>query len=52
MTDELTDDLIPACKAFPRGIPLAIWQGRNNHTQPYPGDNGVRYQAAARQARP
>jgi hypothetical protein len=29
------------CNAFPKGIPLAIWEGRNKHTSPYPGDNGI-----------
>lgn len=32
------------CKAFPDGIPPDIWLGKNNHTKPYPGDNGVRFE--------
>lgn len=32
------------CKAFPGGIPEAIITGENDHTEPYPGDNGIRFE--------
>jgi hypothetical protein len=31
------------CKAFPEGIPLEIWKGENDHTQPFDDDNGILY---------
>ena len=31
------------CKAFNK-IPDEIWEGINNHTEPYPGDNGVQFE--------
>ena len=30
------------CDAFPDLIPLAIWRGENDHTEPYPGDHDIR----------
>ena len=34
------------CDAFPKspGIPAAIITGEHDHREPFPGDNGVRYQ--------
>ena len=31
------------CKAFKR-IPVEIWNGEHAHIEPYPGDNGVRFE--------
>lgn len=32
------------CTAFPGGIPLEIWRGENDHTEPWPGDHGIRFE--------
>jgi hypothetical protein len=33
-----------ACAAFPRRIPLEIWNGEYDHNSPYPGDRGIRFE--------
>ena len=33
-----------ACAAFPGGVPEAIKNNEVSHKNPYPGDNGVRYE--------
>jgi len=33
------------CQAFAAGIPRPIWNGQNDHRQPFPGDNGIRFEA-------
>lgn len=32
------------CAAFPERIPVEIWKGENHHTEPYPGDHGIRFE--------
>ena len=31
------------CSAFPNQIPERIWSGKSRHTEPFPGDRGVRF---------
>lgn len=31
------------CKAFAE-IPDEIWDGKNDHKKPYPGDHGIRFE--------
>jgi hypothetical protein len=34
----------PRCLAFPDGVPDAFLFGDEDHTSPYPGDRGVRFE--------
>lgn len=29
------------CRAFPKGIPEQIYNGKVNHAEPFPGDDGI-----------
>ncbi len=33
------------CQAFPTEIPIILWSGENPHDEPYPGDQGYRYES-------
>ena len=35
---------VPCCAAFPEGIPGEIRSGKNDHTRPVDGDNGITLQ--------
>lgn len=32
-----------ACDAYPGGIPLPIWENRDDHREPQEGDQGLRF---------
>lgn len=34
----------PGCEAFPDGIPMPILLNQHHHSEPYPGDNGIRFE--------
>ena len=38
------DDKGVICDAFPNGIPRIIYEGKFDHTEPFEGDNGLRYE--------
>lgn len=32
------------CKAYPEKIPMEIFTGQHDHTEPYEGDNGIQFE--------
>ena len=40
----LSDTVSIRCRAFPLGIPVEIYAGAFDHSFPYRGDRGIRYQ--------
>ncbi len=32
------------CLAYPKGIPVAIWVDGQDHTKPFSGDHGIRFE--------
>ncbi len=32
------------CKAFPKGVPMEIWLGENDHRTPFKGDHGIQFE--------
>jgi hypothetical protein len=40
------------CKAFPNGIPKEIMRSEKDHTEPYPGDNGIQFEEKVEEALP
>lgn len=35
----------PTCTAFPNGIPTVVFDGEFDHSEPYKGDNGIRFES-------
>lgn len=42
--EHLTSTEERQCEAFPKGIPLVIWNGDNDHTSAYANDGGIQFE--------
>lgn len=40
---DISNPVARKCSAFPNDIPLEIWEGKNDHTREFAGDNGIRF---------
>jgi len=45
MLERKATDAILKCSGFPDGIPFPILSGDADHRNPYPGDNGIRFES-------
>jgi hypothetical protein len=36
--------MLMTCDAYPKKIPIKIVTGEHDHTKPFPGDNGIRFE--------
>ena len=44
-----TEGSLLVCKAFPEGKPIPLCDGSWDHTHPFPGDNGIRFEVRTKE---
>lgn len=42
---ETQNEFIKRCDAFPKEVPREITKNEHDHRKPYPGDNGILFEA-------